>query len=130
MADKSYAADGPHEGYFEMRERQGGRLVAVRIWLEDGDREPCEGCQPPARDGVRRPCVLCDGAGSFLMSDQIWHCLVDGAEADPWQVWQWAARRPINVAGYEYRLARSAYDLTRGINRGEPIDLMRTRPAF
>ena len=32
--------DEPHEGYFQIRLRARGPWVPVRVWLEDGERDP------------------------------------------------------------------------------------------
>ena len=122
----------PREGYFEMREVKSGPLVAVRFWLEDGDREMCGGCMGVGDgDGLYGQCEYCGGVGSFLMSDDIWHCEVNGQERDPWQVWLWASKNEITKDDHDYRVARSAFDQRRrGLDPKKPIDLNEVNSIF
>ena len=101
----------PRPGFYQMRERKGGRLVGVRIWIEPGER---------------------DEAGDLLEDEPIL-CQVNGVEADPWQVWPWCAKpeQEIDEAGYRYRLAATEWDERHGgIEPGKTIDLNSTRPVF
>lgn len=79
----------PKQGFYKRRLVRGGVDVAVRIYIEDGDR---------------------DWDTGELLSDQIIRCEVDGVlQEDVFEHWSHCADNPISEAEYRYLLADRAW---------------------
>ena len=87
--------DTPHCGWFKRKLVKGGVYVPARIWMvQEVDEETGE-----------------------LLSDELLQAEVNGAYADPEEVWSWICANPITEAEFNYLTARIAYAL-----RNEPED--------
>lgn len=104
----------PEPGYYKRKLIRGGVWVAVRIWLEDGDR---------------------DAETGELMSDQVLRCEVNGERRDAFAEWSYAAGNPVTEAEYRYLLAMAAHAVKHAPDHPAadprtPIDLHRLKPLF
>ena len=87
--------DTPIEGFYRLKLVRGGPWVSVRIWygtIGEEDRTPQ------------------------------WQCLVNGTEADIWEIWPWVGGREITEAEYA-KLLPQKYP-------HRPIDKMKTKVVF
>lgn len=78
--------DKPQEGYYQTKLVKGGPFVAVKIW---------HGPPPDPEDPEH-----------LLDRSPRWQCLVDGKEADPFEVWPRVLGRQIPESEYRFLLAR------------------------
>jgi len=106
--------DGPQPGFFRTRKVSKGDWLPVRVWIEDGERDPDTG---------------------ELLSDQVMRCEIDGERADPFEGDRKTDRastmprylffRPIPEAEFNYLTAYRAHVK----QHGEPADkALRYRP--
>lgn len=104
----------PLPGFYKQRLRRGGPWVAVRIWLEPGERDLETG---------------------ELLSDDVIRARRDGRDVDPFQVWPGCASHPIDEAEHRYLDEGAAWDREHdpeapAANPGRPVDINRTKPVF
>ena len=104
----------PEPGFYRMRLVKDGPWVPVKIWLEDGERETCHGCGGSGAEpeqtvegytGRELVCSLCDGAGTILVSDQVFRAKVGDQERDPFKIWTFLW--DITEEEYRYLLDRA-----------------------
>ena len=88
--------DTPVEGYYRLKLVRGGPPLGVKIWWA-----------PKAGAEDRTP---------------QWQCLVNGTEADVWEIWPWVGGREITEADYQ-KLLPQKYPR-------RPIDKMKTKIVF
>ncbi len=127
--------NAPEPGYYKRRMVKGGPWVAVRIWIDEGDREACALCGGWGIHGAGQDCGECGGVGSILVSDDVIKAERDGEAVDVWHVWPGCATRPITAQEYDYMIRRGLYakafePASPAAQPRRPQDISKTDPVF
>lgn len=99
--------DAPVEGFYLMARVRGGPLCAVSLRFGPA-------CDPDT--------------GAVLDRSPLWHATLNGEPVEVDSVWPWCARKPVDKAEHDYRLALAKHAETHGGAEASPrtkVDLMK-----
>lgn len=104
----------PQEGFYKCKMVKGGPWVPVKIWMQDGSRNPDT---------------------NDLESDQFLRAMRNGQDISPFDIWTWCAEHPITEQRYLYMIAAAEWDLENNpdspfANPRKAIDISKTQSIF